>query len=52
MEYLKCPFCHEVGFDAVGLKGHFEDGYCNVYEATNTCQEERARWMKGVGSDG
>lgn len=29
---IVCPFCGEKDFDLVGLKYHFERGYCDVYE--------------------
>lgn len=29
-----CPFCGERDFDLVGLKGHFEKGYCGIYNET------------------
>lgn len=29
-----CPFCDEGDFDLVGLKMHFENGWCEVYERT------------------
>lgn len=46
MDLVECPFCRDSGFDLIGLKSHFECGYCDVYESTNTCQEEREQWMK------
>ena len=33
-EYVQCPFCGEDDFDLVGLKGHLENGWCEVYEST------------------
>jgi hypothetical protein len=36
-----CPFCKEKDFDLIGLKYHFEMGYCTVYNDTLTIQEER-----------
>ena len=29
--YVSCPFCEEEDFDLSGLKYHFEQGYCEVY---------------------
>jgi len=40
MEYTECPFCHEKDFDLIGLKYHFEMGYCDVYNNTLTMEEE------------
>jgi hypothetical protein len=39
---IKCPFCGEIDFDLVGLKHHFEMGYCDVYNSTLSIEEERA----------
>lgn len=30
-DLIKCPFCDETGFDKVGLKYHFDAGYCEWY---------------------
>lgn len=30
-EVVECPFCHETNFDLIGLKLHFERGWCDVY---------------------
>ena len=30
-EALTCPFCKETDFDAIGLKMHFERGWCEEY---------------------
>jgi len=35
---IQCPFCRETEFDLIGLKGHFEKGYCEVYEKTEVWQ--------------
>ena len=32
---INCPFCHEPDFDLVGLKHHFEKGYCDIYNNTD-----------------
>lgn len=40
---LNCPFCEQPGFDKIGLKYHFEMGYCDVYNETETVEEERER---------
>ena len=29
---IKCPFCNTPDFDKIGLKHHFEMGWCEVYE--------------------
>ena len=29
-----CPFCGEKGFDLIGLKTHFERGWCHEFTAT------------------
>lgn len=39
-DYLTCPFCKEGEFDLVGLKHHYESGYCNQYNDTMTIWEE------------
>lgn len=31
---ITCPFCGDGDFDLEGLKHHFRNGYCVVYEAT------------------
>lgn len=31
VKYVKCPFCDEDDFDLIGLKTHFENGWCEVY---------------------
>lgn len=28
---VSCPFCDEEDFDLIGLKEHFEKGYCDIY---------------------
>lgn len=33
-ELLPCPFCKEKGFDRIGLKIHFQAGYCDVFNST------------------
>jgi len=33
-DYINCPFCNEPGFDFIGLKDHFEAGFCSVYNDT------------------
>jgi hypothetical protein len=30
---IECPFCHEKGFDLIGLKIHIEN-YCEIYAIT------------------
>ena len=39
-ESITCPFCNENGFDKIGLKYHFDMGYCKEYSDTLTIQEE------------
>lgn len=34
MEYIKCPWCREDGFDLIGLKSHVLKSECEVFEAT------------------
>lgn len=36
-----CPFCNEGDFDLIGLKYHYEMGYCESYNNTMTIEEER-----------
>lgn len=31
LEETNCPFCKETDFDLVGLKIHFEMGYCEKF---------------------
>jgi hypothetical protein len=31
---LTCPFCNETAFDAIGLKQHFQRGWCDVFNET------------------
>ena len=31
-----CPFCKESEFDLIGLKMHFEKGWCEIYNSTST----------------
>lgn len=38
---ITCPFCKENDFDLIGLKYHFQRGYCATFEKLNT--EERSR---------
>lgn len=40
-EDVTCPFCKKKGFDLIGLKYHFEMGYCDAYNGTLTVEEER-----------
>ena len=28
-----CPFCHELEFDLIGMRLHFERGHCEEYNA-------------------
>jgi len=32
--YVICPFCKEDDFDLIGLKHHYEQGHCDVYNET------------------
>lgn len=34
-EIAQCPFCKETDFDLVGLKHHFDNGYCDVFNAVD-----------------
>ena len=31
---IVCPFCGEADFDKSGLKGHFQNDGCEVYNST------------------
>ena len=33
---MNCPFCNDEGFDAIGLKHHLADGYCEEYNKIPT----------------
>lgn len=33
---IRCPYCSEPDFDAVGLKLHFLRGHCDVFNETDT----------------
>lgn len=48
---VECPFCKDPAydFDLIGLKQHFECGWCDVYNATETVEEERERKRKEGG---
>lgn len=41
-EQLKCPFCGESGFDAIGLKHHFF-AWCEKFDEVESLEQERAR---------
>lgn len=45
---IKCPFCHEDGFDLVGLKQHLLN-WCPEFEDVETIEEERIRKKKEKG---
>jgi hypothetical protein len=34
MKDVQCPFCGESDFDLIGLRGHLENGWCEIYEST------------------
>lgn len=38
---IQCPFCKETDFDLIGLKHHYESGYCEEFNKTLTIEEER-----------
>lgn len=40
MSDIVCPFCQQKDFDLIGLKHHFEMGYCEAYNSTLTVLEE------------
>lgn len=46
MDLIECPFCKDSGFDLIGLKAHFENGFCDEYEHIITPMEERRRRLK------
>jgi hypothetical protein len=60
-EDVECPFCHDKGFDLIGLKAHLVNGYCGVFDSTKSLpslfssraavEEEREAWT-GVDLDG
>jgi len=33
-EYITCPFCGQEDFDLPGLKYHFIQGHCEIYNET------------------
>lgn len=35
---MTCPFCGESGFDRYGLKGHFLNGWCEVFESVTEAE--------------
>ena len=37
---VECPFCGEKDFDLIGLKIHFNRGWCQVFEQTETIDRE------------
>ena len=39
---MECPFCGDIDFDLVGLKGHILNS-CEVFEQTETPLQERLR---------
>lgn len=39
---VQCPFCGEMGFDLLGLKGHLEHGDCEPYNELETPH----RWFR------
>ena len=46
MDLIECPFCKDSGFDLIGLKAHFENGFCAEYTHIITPMEERRRRLK------
>ena len=46
MSGIVCPFCLDDGFDLVGLRHHLMAGYCEVFDHTETLEEERERRAK------
>ena len=44
-EDVTCQFCKKKGFDLIGLKYHFEMGYCQPYNDTLTVEEESKLWQ-------
>lgn len=57
-----CPFCKEGGFDLMGLKHHFNSGYCAKYNDTTPlcghcghdchCESECSQHENGCGCMG
>lgn len=39
-EIISCPFCKSTNYDMVGLKQHFEKGYCDVYNTVYDLEQE------------
>ena len=39
--YITCQFCGEIGFDYVGLKMHYENGWCDAYSNTSESIQEK-----------
>lgn len=43
-KYVDCPFCQITTFDLIGLKRHFQNGHCDVFNDTPFDDDgERAR---------
>ena len=42
LEDLICPFCGDMGFDAVGLKAHFFS-WCEKFDEVESLEQERIR---------
>ena len=50
---VECPFCDDgdKAFDLIGLKTHFEKGYCDVYNNTISWEQEMTNRMKARQKD-
>lgn len=40
---IECPFCHEDGFDLIGLKMHIISAWCGTFNAIDIHRELKAR---------
>ena len=46
-EIVSCPFCKSENYDLVGLKQHFEKGYCDVYNIVEDLEaEQKEEYLK------
>lgn len=46
-----CPFCKEKDFDLFGLKIHFLNGWCEVFERTTRENPDGQEICKEVGDE-
>jgi len=50
MKEVSCPFCHEEGFDLIGLKNHF-DNNCPKKDEIETIEEEHRRRCSEIAEE-